>query len=89
MSTPYPRFLAVVGILIVAAAVGIAVHAQVGQGLIDPNVASEKELLSPPNMTPAVVKGLVDKRPFMSATELNAFLLGQKLTPGQAQRRLR
>jgi DNA uptake protein ComE-like DNA-binding protein len=35
-------------------------------------------------MTPDIVKALIDKRPFMSVLELNAFLLGQKLTPGQA-----
>ena len=35
-------------------------------------------------MTPAIVKGLIEKRPFLSVLELNAFLLGQKLTPEQA-----
>src|SRR5262245_32381086 len=58
-------------------------HAQVAKGLIDPNVAGEKELLSLPNMTPAIVKGIMDNRPFMSATDLNTFLLGQKLTQDQ------
>ena len=37
-----------------------------------------------PNMTPAIVKGLIEKRPFASITELNAYLLGQKLTQDQA-----
>ena len=35
-------------------------------------------------MTPALVKSLLEKRPFPSALELNAFLLGQKLTPEQS-----
>lgn len=58
-------------------------RAQVGTGLIDPNVATETELRALPNMTPAIVKGLTEKRPFASALELNAFLLEQKLTPAQ------
>ena len=43
---------------------------QVGKGLVDPNVAAEAELLKLPNMTPAIVKELVAKRPFMSARAL-------------------
>ena len=35
-------------------------------------------------MTPAIAKALVAKRPFMSITDLNAFLLGQGLTQPQA-----
>ena len=58
--------------------------AQVGKGLLDPNVAAEKELAGLPHMTPAIVKAMLERRPFMSATELNTFLLGQKLTPAQA-----
>ena len=58
--------------------------AQVGKGLLDPNVAAEKELAGLPHMTPAIVKAMLERRPLMSATELNAFLLGQKLTPAQA-----
>jgi DNA uptake protein ComE-like DNA-binding protein len=57
--------------------------AQVGKGLVDPNIAPEKELLALPHMTPAIVKDLVAKRPFVSVTDLNAFLLGHKLTPAQ------
>ena len=37
-----------------------------------------------PNMTPAIVKGLIEKRPFASITDLNAFLVEQKLTAAQA-----
>lgn len=61
-----------------------ATSAQVGAGLLDPNVASEKELLSLPNLTPAIVKGILERRPFAGITEFNSFLLGQKLTPEQA-----
>ena len=69
---------------LVASVVAIP-HAQVGRGLLDPNVAAEKELLALPHMTPPIVKALLDKRPFMSITELNAFLLSQELTAQQAE----
>jgi DNA uptake protein ComE-like DNA-binding protein len=58
-------------------------YAQVGKGLIDPNVASEKELLSLPHMSPAIVKAMMAQRPFAGIVEWNTFLLGQKLTPEQ------
>jgi len=60
--------------------------AQVGksQGVLDVNLAAEKDLASFPNMTPALAKALVAKRPFTSPTELNAFLLAQGLTAEQA-----
>ena len=60
--------------------------AQVGKslGVVDANTAPEKDLLTMPHMTPAIVKGLLEKRPFASITDLNAYLLGQKLTQEQA-----
>ena len=69
--------------LALATSLATAVRAQVGKGLIDPNVAAEGDLQALPHMTPAIVKSLLEKRPFMSVLELNAFLLGQKLTPEQ------
>jgi DNA uptake protein ComE-like DNA-binding protein len=54
-------------------------------GLVDPNAASESELQALPHMTPAIVKGLVEKRPFPTILELNKFLLDQKLTADQAR----
>ena len=52
------------------------VEGQLGrqQGLIDPNVATEKELLALPHMNATLVKGLAERRPFLSVTDLNAFL---------------
>src|SRR5262245_58736868 len=76
--------VAVVAAAVIAAFVAAPVGAQVGKGLLDPNVAAEKDLAALPHMTPAIVKALVEKRPFMSITDLNTFLLGQKLTPEQA-----
>ena len=72
--------------VVVAALAGTAARAQVGksQGVADVNVATEAELASFPNMTPAIAKALVAKRPFASPTELNAFLLSQGLTAEQA-----
>ena len=54
-------------------------------GLLDLNTAPESELQKLPHMTPAVVKGLMEKRPFPTILELNQFLLGQKLTADQAR----
>src|SRR5215210_2459438 len=62
------------------------VSAQFGNSLtfVDANTATEQLLLTAPNMTPAIVKALLAARPFGSITELNTFLLGQKLTQEQA-----
>ena len=64
----------------------IAPAAQVGKPLtiVDANIAPEKDLLGMPHMNAAIVKGLIDKRPFGSITELHAYLLGQGLTAQQA-----
>jgi DNA uptake protein ComE-like DNA-binding protein len=64
----------------------VGLYGQVGKslGVVDANVAPEKDLLTFPHMTPAVVKGILEKRPFNSITELHAYLLSQKLTAEQA-----
>src|SRR5207245_1991866 len=71
--------------LLLLAVVGAPVSAQVGKGLIDPNAAAESDLQQLPHMTPAIVKGMVERRPFKSAVELNKFLLDQKLTAEHAR----
>jgi DNA uptake protein ComE-like DNA-binding protein len=60
--------------------------AQVGKslGVVDANIATEAELSAMPHMTPAIVKNLIARRPFASIVDLNAFLLGEKLTQEQA-----
>ena len=82
------RSYALIPLLSIALLVGTLgaaiVHGQVRKGLIDPNIASEAELLALPHMTPVIVKSLMGKRPFASIVDLNAFLLSQKLTPQQA-----
>ena len=72
--------LALVGSLLPAA------HAQVGKslGVIDANLATEQQLVTFPNITPAIAKALIAKRPFGSIVDLNAFLLTQGLTAAQA-----
>lgn len=79
------RTVAVLGLLALGSLAGTA-HAQVGKsvGVVDANTAPEKDLLGMPHMTPAIVKGLIEKRPFASITDLHAYLLSQKLTPEQA-----
>ncbi len=76
--------MAAVAMVVVAFSLGAALDGQVGKGaIIDANTAIEKDLLSLPHMTPAIVKGLLEKRPFASVVELNAFLTSQSLTPAQ------
>ena len=77
--------LALAGALL-ATTLSVAPVAQVGKLLtiVDANIAPEKDLLGMPHMNAAMVKGLIDKRPFASITELNAYLLGQGLTAAQA-----
>jgi len=79
----------IIGVLVVVlallAAQGTPAGAQAGKGLIDPNTAAESDLQSLPAMTPAIVKGMIERRPFKSVVELNKFLLDQKITPEQAR----
>jgi DNA uptake protein ComE-like DNA-binding protein len=72
--------------LLTIVATAVPAGAQVGKslGVVDANTAPEKDLLAMPHMTPAIVKGLIEKRPFASITDLNAYLLGEKLTQEQA-----
>jgi DNA uptake protein ComE-like DNA-binding protein len=58
-------------------------QAQVAKGLLDPNVATEKELLALPHVTPAIAKQLLEKRPFASILELDAFLGASGLSDAQ------
>lgn len=79
------RTVAIGAFVATAAAFGTA-SAQVGKsaGVVDVNTVAEKDLLAMPGMSPAIVKGLIAKRPFASITELDAYLVAQKLTPAQA-----
>ena len=50
--------------------------AQVGrhQGMTEPNIADEKELMKLPHLNPALVKGIVERRPFANMMDLHKFL---------------
>ena len=72
-----------VQVAIVMAAVLVAspsVWAQVGKSvtIVDANFATEKELTAVPHLTPAIVKAILDRRPFASISDLDA-LLSQSL----------
>jgi len=69
---------------LLAATLAPRLSAQVGKGLLDANTAPEAQLVTVPNITPDIAKGLIAKRPFASITDLNAYLLSMKLTQAQA-----
>ena len=76
---------AIAGVLALLAALAAPATAQLRAGLVDPNKVAENELAQLPNMTPAIVKTMLERRPFKTVIELNRFLLDQKLTPDQAK----
>jgi DNA uptake protein ComE-like DNA-binding protein len=70
--------------LCLSLSLGAMLPAQVGRGsIVDLNTAAEKDLLALPHVTPAIVKGLIEKRPFGSIVEANSYLTGHSLTPAQ------
>jgi DNA uptake protein ComE-like DNA-binding protein len=82
-STRNVRLTAAVLVLTLCGLFTVSGSAQVGKGLVDLNVASEADLGMLPHMTPVLVKAFVERRPFATIAEANAFLLGQKLTEVQ------
>jgi DNA uptake protein ComE-like DNA-binding protein len=60
------------------------IPAQVGarQTMLDANLATEKELLTLPHMNANIVKGILERRPFLTMKDLNAFLV-QSLNANQ------
>ena len=68
-------FTGVIMIALMTVIAGIT-HGQVGrsQGVVDPNLAAEKDLLALPHLNAAIVKGIMERRPFLSMTDLNSFL---------------
>jgi DNA uptake protein ComE-like DNA-binding protein len=53
-------------------------YSQLGrqQGLLEPNVATEQELMALPHMNATLVKGILERRPFLSIKDLDAHLAG-------------
>jgi DNA uptake protein ComE-like DNA-binding protein len=70
------RALLVFVALVFAALAAVAVEAQTGrrQDVVDPNVATEKELQALPHITAALTKTILDGRPFLNMTALDAVL---------------
>ena len=77
------RIVTVLASATLIAAFVVPARAQVGKGLLDPNVASEQELTALPHMTPAIVKAVLTNRPFANIVALNTFLKSQGLTDAQ------
>ena len=57
---------------------------QVGAGIQDLNLLSEKDLAALPNITPAIAKAIVSKQPFATIVDFNTFVMSQGLTQAQA-----
>jgi DNA uptake protein ComE-like DNA-binding protein len=59
-------------------------RAQVGrsEGLVNPDLASEKELLAMPHLNATIVRSIIERRPFLKMTDLNS-LLAQSLSKEQ------
>src|SRR5688500_8443071 len=81
--------IAAISLVVIVPAVA---QAQVGwrMDVLDANTASEKQLLGVPGLTPVLAKSLLERRPFLTMTDLDA-LLGQTLSREQrtdAYRRL-
>ena len=62
-----------------------AAQAQVGKSvtIVDPNMVGEADLATLPHMNAAIAKAVVGRRPFLSMTDLDAFLRAQKLSAAQ------
>ena len=85
MTTVHRWSLAVAGVMMLLAALAMPAGAQGAKPLVDPNAAAESELQPLPHMTPAIVKGIIERRPFKTIIDLNKYLIDQKLTPEQAR----
>jgi DNA uptake protein ComE-like DNA-binding protein len=73
--------IAAISLVVIVPAVA---QAQVGRRMdvLDANTASEKQLLGVPGLTPVLAKSLLERRPFLTMTDLDA-LLGQTLSREQ------
>ena len=56
---------------------------QAATGVLNPNLGGEAELLALPHLDAALVQGILDQRPFLSMTALNA-VVSQSLSQEQA-----
>ena len=67
--------LALLGAIALELGVSSVSRSQVGQSqLVNPDLASEKELLALPHMNSAIVKSIIEHRPFLTMSDLNSLL---------------
>ncbi len=73
LTKTYRAAVLLIGLTIVPA---LPLNAQVGNnsGVLNPNRASEAELAELPQLNAGLVKGILEKSPFLSALDLNAYL---------------
>jgi len=76
MSKSKPRFWLTLASVTLSLSIASAPSAQVGrhQGMAEPNVADEKELVKLPHLKPDLVKGILERRPFANTMELHKLL---------------
>jgi DNA uptake protein ComE-like DNA-binding protein len=76
MSHAKPLMTATTVALVLALALSNIGQAQVGrsEGLVNPDLANEKELLSLPHMNATLVRDIMERRPFLKMSDLNSFL---------------
>jgi len=67
--------LSLLGIVVFALSIANIGRSQVGHSqLVNPDLANENELLALPHMNPAIVKNILEQRPFLHMVDLNALL---------------
>ena len=78
------RLKFLVGALVLLAGLPAGANSQAGRrgDALDANTASERQLLSVPGLTPALVKGILERRSFLTMTDFDT-LVGQSLSREQ------
>ena len=78
------RSLMIVASIILIFGLSGVTRAQVGRSevLVNPDLASEKELLAMPHLNATIVRSIMERRPFLKMTDLNS-LLAQSLSKEQ------
>ena len=78
------RSLMIVGSIVLIFGLSGVTRAQVGrsEGLVNPDLSSEKELLTMPYLNVTIVRSIMERRPFLKMTDLNS-LLAQSLNKEQ------
>ena len=78
MFRPASKAIAVLALLIPTAGFTGTAISQLGwqQGLVEPNTASEQELMALPHMSATIAQGMLERHPFLSLADLNSFLSG-------------